>query len=192
VNRRWQLRHLSQAQKSAALGQLARAAALRHVVLDKIALDNQNAGALGALVKCGTLEHLSLEGNAIGEPGLLLVARSLRAHPTLRELSVANQRDPISSVAAHAFVDSMEARTQSIHSRPSQHALHTAAARAAAAHAAAVHRRRPRCCSCGWGSCATHCCSSASRRRASPTRRLRAAAGRRRAAAAPRRCQRCA
>ena len=177
-----QFRHMSQAQKSGALGQLARATALRHVVLDKLALDNQNAGALGALVKCGTLEHLSLEGNAVGEPGMLLIAKSLRAHPTLRELSVANQRDPISSVAAHAFVDSMEDTPPLLHLRLGQApACTTRHAPARQQHARAPERSIAICCytsmrcdamlcyamRCGARSCATRCCSSASRRRAS-------------------------
>ena len=100
---------LSQAQKSQALGQLARGDKLQVLLLNKCELDSSNAPALALLLTSNrALSALSLEGNSLTEPGLLQLAAALRGHPALAEMSVANQARPVSTQAALALIEAME------------------------------------------------------------------------------------
>jgi hypothetical protein len=67
-------------------------------------------------MSCNTRLHgISLEGNSFTEPGLLRLADALRAHPTIGEFSVANQKAPISTAACMALLGAMEQTPTLVH-----------------------------------------------------------------------------
>lgn len=89
---------------------------LETLILNSVALDNANALALAsALRQTTTLHGISLENNGVMESGLLAIAQALRGHPSLTEVSVANQKRPLPTSAIERLLDAMEATPTIIH-----------------------------------------------------------------------------
>lgn len=107
---------LSSAQKSEVVSELARGTVLTTLILNSLGFDNANAEAVGDLLRqTKTLQGLSLEGNAITEDGLLQIASALRGHPSITELSVANQKRPLPTAAITQLLKAMEATPTLVH-----------------------------------------------------------------------------
>jgi uncharacterized membrane protein YgcG len=82
------------------------------IILTGVALDNTHAPALADIVRRPGLTKAVFERNNLSEVGLLLIAEALLATEgasTLTELSVANQRTPVSTAAMSRLLDAMEA-----------------------------------------------------------------------------------
>ena len=92
-------------QKGQAIGLLAQGQALETLVLNSLRLDNTSAAALAGLLRSNnSLLSVSLEGNSLTEEGLVAIAAGLEGHPALCELTVANQRAPLSNAAVSALL----------------------------------------------------------------------------------------
>ena len=79
---------------------LIRARKVQAVWLPGVGLNNTHARAVAALLRGHTeLQALSLERNALTEPGLLTIAAAIAGHPTLSEVRLGEQE-------GHGFRDS--------------------------------------------------------------------------------------
>ena len=100
---------LTAKQKGQAIGLLAQGQALETLVLNSLRLDNTSAPALADMLRHNnSLLSVSLEGNSLTEEGLVAIAAGLEGHPALCELTVANQRAPLSNAAVSALLQAME------------------------------------------------------------------------------------
>eukprot|EP00966_Prymnesium_polylepis_P145485 3360086-Prymnesium_polylepis.1 len=100
---------LSQLQKLRALEKLAHGSCLTMVKLNSVTLDNACGPALVKLLQSKhPLQAVSFEGNNLSEGAIVDMAKAIRGHKHLRELSLANQRSALSTTAQKAMVDSME------------------------------------------------------------------------------------
>ena len=100
---------LTAKQKGQAIGLLAQGQALETLVLNSLRLDNTSAAALADMLRHNnSLLSVSLEGNSLTEEGLVAIAAGLEGHPALCELTVANQRAPLSNAAVSALLQAME------------------------------------------------------------------------------------
>ena len=100
---------LTAVQKGQAIGLLAQGHALETLVLNSLRLDNTSAGALADMLRHNnSLLSVSLEGNGLTEEGLIAIAGGVEGHPALCELTVANQRAPLSNAAIAALLQAME------------------------------------------------------------------------------------
>ena len=61
-----------------------------------------------ALRQNTTLTSVSLEGNNLTEEGLVAIAAGVQGHPSITELSLANQRAPLSNAAISSLLTAME------------------------------------------------------------------------------------
>ena len=96
---------LTAVQKGQAIGLLAQGHALETLVLNSLRLDNTSAGALADMLRHNnSLLSVSLEGNGLTEEGLIAIAAGVEGHPALCELTVANQRAPLSNAAIAALL----------------------------------------------------------------------------------------
>ena len=101
---------LSTERKSEVVLRLANAPSLRTLLLNRAGLDNHHVPAIVSLVcTSATLAALSLEGNNLTEPGLLALAEALEQSTTLAEVSLAQQRAPLSTAAIVRLLDALEA-----------------------------------------------------------------------------------
>jgi hypothetical protein len=100
---------LTAVQKGQAIGLLAQGHALETLVLNSLRLDNASAGAVADVLRHNnSLLSVSLEGNSLTEEGLIAIAAGVEGHPALCELTVANQRAPLSNAAVAALLQAME------------------------------------------------------------------------------------
>ena len=89
---------------------LIRARKVQAVWLPGVGLNNTHARAVAALLRGHTgLQALSLERNALTEPGLLTIAAAIAGHPTLSEVRLGEQQQKrLTSEAATRLVEAME------------------------------------------------------------------------------------
>ena len=101
---------LTSAQKARAIEVLAKGSGLHTLKLNSLGLDNAHAPAVSSLLRGSRheLQALGLEGNNFTEAGVLEIAAALTSHMFMQELSLAHQRQPLSTSAAAAMVDAME------------------------------------------------------------------------------------
>ena len=103
---------LSSGHKADAIRKLAKAAeegALEEAYLDNLGLGLACAESIALLLKCPQLRTLTLLGNTLNEAAVQRIARALRGHPGLRELSLGDQNGaPISVHAVVELLDAME------------------------------------------------------------------------------------
>lgn len=78
-------------------------------MLDNLKLDDSNAAALAAILRGNKgVGLLSVERNNLKENGLLEIVQAAVGHASLRELRVAEQKQPISTTALVALIELME------------------------------------------------------------------------------------
>ena len=108
---------LSAEKKVEAISRLATAPpSLTHINLAGGGLDNSHAPLLAQMLRRPTLERANFERNGLSEVGLLELANALSeeagdaAARALSDLSVANQRAALSTLAITRLLDGMAAR----------------------------------------------------------------------------------
>ena len=83
---------------------------MRAIFLDACGLDSRQAGAIATVVKSlGHLEALSLQCNNFKEDDLVQLAEAVHEHPSMSELSLAEQKAQIATAAANKLAEAMEA-----------------------------------------------------------------------------------
>jgi hypothetical protein len=100
---------LTSERKVSAISKLLTAPMVQTVLLNAVGLDNTHVPIISQIVlSSSSITALSLERNNLTEDGLLAISRSL-AQSRIKELSLANQRAPMSTVATSALLDALEA-----------------------------------------------------------------------------------
>jgi hypothetical protein len=88
---------------------LAHGTALEYVSLNAVRIDSSCAAAVVTMASAmRRLRSLTLEGNALSEIGLIILAQGLTGHPRLAELQLGDQRTPLTAKAVDALIEMME------------------------------------------------------------------------------------